>query len=191
MIFNNPRFSKISLSSLEGQNAIENNRNYKFTNIKVLRIITSSKSGANVYSHEMNNSNQITMKFTRLIISRVHSNQYLEYNTRLVYIMQSRNENLHLWNTNTNNCDNGAILIGYLIRFPCPLPIIQCMICNIPMIKLHHTVILTKNPVSIARFPMNNEIESNTYLGFVQDATQLTVSFSALIKTSCSVNLCD
>ena len=38
---------------------------------------------------------------------------------------------------------------------------------------------------------MNDEIEANTSLVFVHDATQLTVNFSAPINTSCSGNLCD
>ena len=38
---------------------------------------------------------------------------------------------------------------------------------------------------------MNEEIEANTYLDFVYNRTQLYVHFSAPIKTSRSVIICD
>ena len=74
VIFNNPHFSKVSLSALEGQNSIEKNFNFKFIDLQVLQIITSNQSGANVYSSKRNNTNQSTMKFNRLILSIFHSN---------------------------------------------------------------------------------------------------------------------
>ena len=38
---------------------------------------------------------------------------------------------------------------------------------------------------------MNNEIEANTPLGFVHNSNQFTVNISALIKTSCTGNICN
>ena len=49
----------------------------------------------------------------------------------------------------------------------------------------------SENPVSIPTFPINDEIESNTSLGFSHNATQLTVNVYASIKTLCSGNTCD
>ena len=43
VIFNNPSFSEISLSALEGQHYVENNLNFKFINLKILQIITSNQ----------------------------------------------------------------------------------------------------------------------------------------------------
>ena len=49
----------------------------------------------------------------------------------------------------------------------------------------------SENPVSIPTFPINDEIESNTSLGFSHNATQLTVNVYASIKTLCSGNIFD
>ena len=67
-------------------------------------------------------------------------------------------------------------------------PIHEILHCND---KSHHPVIPFENPVSIPIVPINNEIKSNTSLGFVHNVTQLNVYFSYPIKIYCSVNICD
>ena len=51
--------------------------------------------------------------------------------------------------------------------------------------------ILLKTPCRLSSMSTNEDIEANTFLGFVYNRTQLSVHFSAPIKTSCSRNLCD
>ena len=50
VIFTNPRFKEISLSTLKNEDAIQNQLNFKYIDLQILRIITSSQAGANVYS---------------------------------------------------------------------------------------------------------------------------------------------
>ena len=49
VLFRDTLFEEIPLSVLESDDAIENQLNFKFIDLQVLRIITSSQSGANVY----------------------------------------------------------------------------------------------------------------------------------------------
>ena len=65
------------------------------------------------------------------------------------------------------------------------------MRCDIPMISSHVSIILLKNPTRVSIYTMNDKIEANTSLGFINNATQMSVNFSAPMKSSCSGNLCD
>ena len=128
------------------------------------------------------------MKFTRLILARVSSNS--DDNSRLVYIMEARNQNTNLWSKNINQRDSGAVSVGSFIRFPSPMPITQYMRCDIPMIFSPLPAILLKTP-TMNTTRINQEIESNTSLGFVFNNVTLSINFSSVIKTSCSGNLCN
>ena len=59
------------------------------------------------------------------------------------------------------------------------------------MIKSHDPIILLKYPTRAHTFPINEDIEENTYLKFLQKITQLGVNYSPPIKTSFLGNLCD
>ena len=65
------------------------------------------------------------MKFSRLILTIVHSNKNVEDNTRLVYIIEARNLNKKLLSKYINHHDNRSISIGFFIRFLCLFPIDQ------------------------------------------------------------------
>ena len=117
--------------------------------------MTSNQYGENVYSRKRNNSNQITMKFTHLILSRFHSVTNRNDNSHMVYIMESHNQNNNSWSKNINHGYYGSISIGYYICLPCPLTIEKYMGCNIPMIKYHDPVILLKHHKIVHTFPMN------------------------------------
>lgn len=188
VLFTNPRFNEISLSTLESENAIRNKLNFKYIDLQLIRLITSNESSANVYSKKKGQGQLSTMKFTRLILARVCSS--LDDNSRLVYIMEARNQNANLWSKNINHRDSGAISVGSFIRFPSPMPITQYMRCDIPMIFSPLPAVLLKTPQMITT-GINQEIESNTSLGFVFNNVNLSVNYSSIIKTSCSGNLCD
>ena len=87
VLFTNPRFNEISLSTLESENAIRNKLNFKYIDLQLIRLITSNESSANVYSKKKGQGQLSTMKFTRLILARVCSNS--DDNSRLVYIMEA------------------------------------------------------------------------------------------------------
>ena len=188
VLFTNRRFNEISLSILESENAICNKLNFKYIDLQLIRLITSNESSANVYSKKKGQGQVSTMKFTRLILARVCSKS--DDNSRLVYIMEARNQNSNLWSKNINHRDSGAISVGSFIRFPSPMPITQYMRCDIPMIFSSLPAVLLKTPKMITT-AINQEIESNTSLGFVFNNVNLSVNYSSIIKTSCSGNLCD
>ena len=89
VIFANPCYLEISLSVIELENAIQNKLNFKYIGLQVIRITTSNQSAENVYSLKRNKPNQITMDFTRLILSRVHYVTNRDDNSLLVYIMEA------------------------------------------------------------------------------------------------------
>ena len=63
--------------------------------------------------------------------------------------------------------------------------------CEIPMIKsTMRSILLGKSP-RILTVAINDQIEANTFLGFVYNLKQVTVDYTAPIKTTCSVNICD
>jgi hypothetical protein len=191
IIFRSPNFSEVSLSILKSDNAIENRLNFKYMDLQILRLITSSQAGANVYSRKRIQTSSNSMKFSRLILCRVHSQRYPEDNHQLVYVMEARNQNSNMWSKNVNHRDNGAISIGSFIRFPCPLPITTFMRGDIPMMKSHMPCILLKTPSRIRTIAINEEIEANSSQALVYNGTHLAVNYSAPVKTSCSGNFCD
>ena len=190
VLFTSPNFSEVSLTVLKADDAIRNRLNFKFIDLQLLRIITSNQSAANVYSRKRTNNNNMTIKFSRLILCRVHSLNSPEDNGKLVYMMEARNQNMNLWTKNIQLRDNGAISIGSFIRVPCPMPIQQYMRCDIPLLTSPLPAILLKTP-RMNTHPLNNEIESNTSLGFIYRGAIVTIQFSSFLKTSCSGLLCD
>ena len=62
------------------------------------------------------------MKFTQIIITRVYSVTNNDDNSRLVYIMQYRNQNKNLRSKKTNHRENGEISIGSYISLTCIFP---------------------------------------------------------------------
>lgn len=192
IIFRDRAFTSVSLATLEKEDAIQNDLNFKYIDVLILRWITSIQTSAHVYSRRKivaANNNQ--MKFSRIILAKVVSDSNVEENARVVYLMEARNQNKNLWNKNVNYRDNGAISVGSIIRLPCPMPIDSYMRCDIPLIVSHQPAILLKFPRIIRPIPLNNEIEANTSLAFVYNGAKVKVNFTAPVKTTCSGNLCD
>ena len=183
-IFRSSLFKEISLATLESESASQNRLNFKYMDVQIIRIITSSAAAANVYSRKRPNLNQNSMKFSRLILAKIHSTVHPSENAKLIYIMEARNKNQNLWSKNVNLRDNGAVSIGSFIRIPSPLPVESYMRCDIPLIVSHSPVILLKPPLSVPQIYMNFSVEANTSLGFVYNNTQVRVNYTAPIKTT-------
>jgi len=139
----------------------------------------------------MTNTMNDNVKFSHLILCKVHSVLHPDDNSRLVYIMEARNQNINLWQKNLNHCDNRAISIGAIIRYACPMPIETYMRNGIPIIQSPFPAIILKFPNRIYHLCINKEIEAHTSLGVVYNNTQVSVNFAFPIKTTCSGNLCD
>ena len=191
ILFRSRTFSEVPLSVLERDDAIQQNLNFKFVDVQILRWITSQQANANIYSRRKTAVNNNQVKFTRLIMARVVSTVHEEENSRVIYLMEARNQNKNLWNKNVNQRDNGAITVGSIIRIPCPMPVESYMRGDIPLIVSHQPSILLKFPRSLRSIPMNHEIEGNTSLAFVYNDARVNLHFTAAVKTTCSGNLCD
>ena len=175
-IFRNPSFTEVSLSVLESDNAVHNTLFFKYINLQIIRFVTSCPtSSANAYPRRTNTTND-GVKFTHLILSKVHSALHPDYNSRLVYIMEARNQNVNLWQKNLNHRDNGEISIGSIIRYSCTIPIETYMRNDIPIIQSPFPVILLKTPSRLYPLCINEEIEGHTSLGFVYNNTELCVT---------------
>ena len=111
------------LSVLQYESAIDNNPNFNYIDLKIILIITSDQVGANVYYWNKKNENQNTMKFSHLVLYKVHStiNKYDNY--LCIYIMEACNKNTNLCNKNSNHSENGAISIGLIVHLQFPFTI--------------------------------------------------------------------
>ena len=185
-IFQNLSFTEVSLSVIETDNAVHNQLLFKYIDLQIIRFIASCpKSSANTYSRRTNTTND-GVKFTRLILCNVHYVLHPGDNSRLVYIMESRNQNVNLWQKNLNHRDNGEISTGSIIRYSCPMPIETYMRNDIPIIQSPFPVILLKISSRLYSLCVNEEIEANTYRGFIYNNTELCVNFTFPVKTTYS-----
>ena len=144
--FRSPIFDAVLLSTIESDNAIQNQIDFKYIDIQILRIITSSQEGANVYSRNRINSSQNIFIFSRLILAHVCYKFNVEDNQRLVYIVEAQNQKSNILCKNVKHCDNGSISTRSIIRFPFPLLLDNYMCCDITMIKSKMPSIILINP---------------------------------------------
>ena len=86
VILTNSLFSEIFLSVLESENVIQNQLNFKYISLQIIRIATSNQYGANLYSIKSKNSNRSTIHFTHLIIYIFHYLTNHSDNPRLVIL---------------------------------------------------------------------------------------------------------
>ena len=191
IIFRDRIFSEASLALLERDDAIQQNLNFKYIDVLILRWITSAQANANVYTKRKMAMNNNQIKFTRLIMAKVVSNCHEKENSRVVYLMEARNQNKNLWNKNINHRDNGAISVGSIIRIPCPMPIESYMRGDIPLIVSHQPAILLKFPRTVQAIPMVQESEANSSMSFVYNNARVDLHYTAAVKTTCYGNLCD
>ena len=122
------------------------------------------------------------MKFSRLILYKVVSSRILEENSRVIYLMEARNQNKKLWNKNVNHRDNSEISIGSIIRLLCPMPIEAYMRCDVPLVISHQPAILMKTPRILENVRMSNEFEANTSLAFYTIMLKLLLILLQLLK---------
>ena len=105
--------------------------------------------------------------------------------------MEAKNQNTTLWNRNVNHLDNGLISIGSLIRFLPPLPDVTYVRNDISMLRSQIPIMLFRPPILLVDIAINDQIENSTSVGFVYTRTNLSVNYTALVKTECKGNICD
>ena len=190
--FNSRLISEVRLQTLESEDALDHNLNFKYMDLQMMRVITPApQSTANTYQRKKTGNSNSAVTFSRMFLCKVHSPDHHDDHNRIVYMMEARNLNSTLWSRNVHHRDSGSITIGSIFRVPCPLPIESWMRGDIPLIVSHFPVFLMKYPTHIPTIQMNTEIGGNTSLAFVYNGVDLAVDYTSLVKTSCTGSFCD
>ena len=186
------RLNEIKIEQLEGEETNKINLNRSFIDVQLLRLITpSSQQKAMAYGVRRRiNSNQEII-FSRLLLCRVHSQNNYYNGSKLIYLMESKNSNQNMFNSNVEFRDNGVISIGTFFRVVTPLPIENKMRGDIPLIKTHIPLIVMKRPIITRSIRIRKEIGNLNSLGFVLVGMNIYINRSTAIKTTCGGLLCD
>eukprot|EP00957_Ditylum_brightwellii_P057093 4326890-Ditylum_brightwellii.AAC.1 len=95
-VFCNARFIEVSLAKLEANNAVHQQLMSKYIDLQIIQIITACpKSTKDMYIC-MTNTMKYNVKFSCLILSKVHSVLHPDGNSYLVYIMEAWSQNINL-----------------------------------------------------------------------------------------------
>jgi hypothetical protein len=188
------RLVNITLSKLMGEDTKQSNRTY--IDVQLLRIISpinvpgSSGSVAFTYasSRNKNRNSGNQANYTRLFLVRVFSENE---SSKLAYLMEARNQNKQLWNSNLEWRDNGVISIGTIFRILGPRPIDNVMSGDVPMLQSDFPAVIMKPPKLFVPVNIDPMIQGNTALAFTINNVELSVSGFTPVSTSCSGLFCD
>ena len=140
------RLTRVSLSNMIREDATQNNRS--FLEVQLLRIISpmnlTGVNGAYIYANRNRNKNNGNQThYTRLFLLRVHSN---DEGNKLLYLMETRNQNRDLWKMNVEHRDNGMLTIGTIFRILAPRPVESFMVGDIPLVVSKFPCFLMETP---------------------------------------------
>ena len=173
------------------EDATQNNRS--FLEVQLLRIISpmnlTGVNGAYIYANRNRNKNNGNQThYTRLFLLRVHSN---DEGNKLLYLMETRNQNRDLWKMNVEHRDNGMLTIGTIFRILAPRPVESFMVGDIPLVVSKFPCILMETPSKFKEVKVDNQVEGNGAFAFVSKEMTLELSGLTPVTTSCSGLFCD
>ena len=125
------------------------------------------------------------------MLCRIYSGNNSSIDSKLIYLMESKNSNQCLFNKNVEIRDNGVISIGTFFLIITPLPIENKMKGDIPLIKTHYPLIVMKRPNIVSSVPICKEIGNHNSMEFVLIGRKIVINRSTPIKTTCGGLLCD
>lgn len=111
--------------------------------------------------------------------------------SKLAYLMEARNQNKQLWNSNLEWRDNGVISIGTIFCILGPRPIDNVMSGDVPMLQSDFPAVIMKPPKLFVPVNIDPMIQGNTALAFTINNVELSVSGFTPVSTSCSGLFCD
>eukprot|EP00957_Ditylum_brightwellii_P104921 7996825-Ditylum_brightwellii.AAC.1 len=127
--------------------------------------------------------------YSRLLLCKSMSK---EEKVQLFYLVKSRNANNHLWTHNPQLRDDGTITMGTIFGILAPLPIMNYMSGDIPMVELCYVVIVMCCPTDpIPTVPIDYSIEGNTLLAFAWYAVVLNIHSTTPKETKCADMFCN
>lgn len=183
-----PLFEPIDIQTLEDHNAIYNNLHRKYVDLQLVRVVPANT--ANVTNRRRRNTRD-QRNFTRLFLCRVVTEGTgANENDRLVYLMETRTTNRHLWHMNLSYRDNGVISIGACIRILSPQPIQSYLNQDIPLLVSNYPAVALKLPDIFRSVRMDDQIRRNNSKAFVYNNVALQVNFMNIVGTTCSGYCC-
>ena len=185
------RHNPIRLQDLQREDAIEQDLDFKYLDLQIMRIVIPTNKDTAKFYHGRRSNNQTTIRFTRLFLMRVVTDTIREDHKKVAYVMEARNMNQNLFQNALQYRDNGAITVGSVLRYASPYPITTYMRNNIPMLNSNTSVVVLKTPRSFLPIPMMGVIEANKTEAFVITRAQLDVFTTTPVSTSCRGKLCD
>lgn len=188
-IFRDTLFKSIPLSTLEQDDAYLHFLDMKYLDVLLLRIVTRT-GVTNIYGKKKKDAKE-QLTFKRLFLCKVVSQTHLDDNCKLIYLVESTNQNTELWKQNHTYRDSGAIHIGSVLRIPSPMAVEKYMKNDIPMIVTDQKLHLLQFPSHFDPTKIDYQIEANTSLAFLYNRIKLSMYSLSFVKTSCSGLLCD
>ena len=185
------RHNPIRLQDLQREDAIEQDLDFKYLDLQIMRIIIPTNKEPARFYHGRRNSNQTAITFTRLFLMRVVTDTIREDHMKVAYVMEARNMNQNLFQNVLQYRDNGAITVGSVLRYASPQPITTYMRNDIPMLNSNTSAVVLRAPRSFLPIPTRGIIEANKTEAFVINRAQLDVFTTTPVSTTCRGKLCD
>lgn len=161
--------------------------------LQLIRIVSGSNNGQNnssvfqSYYKKNKKENSLSSQYYRLLLFRDISCK----KGQVVYIVEGRHVNDHLWLRYPLLRDNGVVTIGTYIAIINPLPI-TTMFCNeIPMIECHGGCFVMKDPTAMSEIDVDMSITNNLTRSFLKNNMDVDVKYTNVHSTQCSGQLCD
>ena len=189
------RLQEVLIEELLSETVQDRNQDRYYLEAQIMRVIApnNANNSAFVYGNRSSrggrNSSQVN--YSRLFLLRVHCVDHEMENGRLFYLMEARSTNTSLWERNVEFRDNGVISVGAIIRIIAPQPITSMMNGDIPMVQTPFPVIAMKFPLTYPVVTVNQEIQGNVSMAFVQNGIAIAVRKTEPVTTTCSGLFCD
>jgi len=188
------RLREVLIEDLLSETVQDRNQDRYYLEAQIMRVIApnNANNSAFVYgSRSRGGRNSSQVNYSRLFLLRVHCVDHELENGRLFYLMEARSTNTSLWERNVEFRDNGVISVGAIIRIIAPQPITSMMNGDIPMVQTPFPVIAMKFPLTYPVVTVNQEIQGNVSMAFVQNGIAIAVQKTEPVTTTCSGLFCD
>ena len=139
------------------------NMNRNYIDIQLVRLITPEQkdhtaSISNIHRwNRGNNASNRQVHFSLLFLCCLHPERNQNKHLRLLYLMETTNSNNVIFEQKPEYRDDGTISIGTGSRFFriwAPLPIVNSMCNDIPLVKTQLPIITMKRPVTFTATPI-------------------------------------
>ena len=185
--------NEVLINNLMDDSVYTMNLNRNYIDVQIMRIIIPTKDQkAALYSIRRGKSQTAEVHFKRIYQCRIFSIEQVSEQSRLLYLMESKNSNSAMFDRNMEHRDDGTITIGSFLRIMGPQPIESRMNGDIPLVKTPHPLIVLRRPLSaLPTVNIINEVEPNRSLAFAMNSRILNVNQTFVVSTTCAGNHCD